>query len=126
MIVAHENDQAVLERYVQWRESAGKPVQWETPTFELEIFYTGNGFLLYTWHREKTIFEGADLVYFRLRYSACIRFLGTRAPRHMGREALEKRYLSDDRTCTRWFDLLCEAYEHWWSEGRPQEFRFVA
>ena len=126
MIVAHDNDQAVLDRYVRWRETAGRPLQWEAPAFELEVFYTGNGFLLYTWHREKTSFEGVDLTYFHLRYSACLRFLATRTPRYQDRQALGRRYLSDDHTCTRWFELLCEAYERWWSEGRPQEFRFIA
>lgn len=126
MIVAHANDQAVLDRYLQWRETAGKPLQWEAPSFELEIFATGNGLLLYKWHQEKTNFELVDLTYFHLRYSACIRFYAAKAPRHLDRQGLEKRYLSDSHASTRWFELLCEAYERWWSEGRPQEFRFIA
>lgn len=126
MIVAHDNDQAVVDRYVRWRDSVGKPLQWEVPSFELEIFFTGTGFLLYAWQQEKTSFEAADLTYFHLRYSACLRFLAARASRYQDRQALEKRYLSDDHARTRWFELLCEAYERWWSEGRPQEFRFIA
>jgi hypothetical protein len=126
MLVVHDDDQALLDRYRQWRETGGKPLQWDPPPFELEIYCAGQGLLLYTWQQEKTNFELVDLPYFHLRYSACIRFFTTKTPRRLDRQGLEKRYLSNDHTCTRWFDLLCEAYERWWAAGRPQEFRLIA
>lgn len=124
IIATESNDPALAERYLRWREASDKPITWETPVFEIEIFFGKNGCLLYAWKKCRHTFRTQQLEYYLLDYCSLANFWDI--SRRMDREALRKRYKSTRHANTRWFDLVCQAYDYWWEAGKPDEFRFIA
>ena len=125
MIICTETDNPELaERYQHWLKASDKPIIWQQPLFELEIYFGGNGFVLYAWQTHRLTFRTKPLDYYQLDYCSSVTFW--EITRRMDREALHKRYKSQVHANTRWFDLMCQAYDLWWDTGKPGEFRFIA
>jgi hypothetical protein len=125
MLIATANDDSTLaDRYLRWCANSDKPISWEAPMFEIEIHFGANGCLLYAWKKHRLTFRAQPLDYYQLDYCSSVRFWDI--SRRMDREALRKRYRSEQHANQRWFDLICQAYDYWWEAGKPEEFRFIA
>lgn len=132
LIVFENNDPDLEQRYQLWRETSDKPLRWEEPPFDLEICYvrhgTGKtrneGFLLFTWQQKRLSFRGESLFYYQLDYSSTVDFW--LISKRMSADDLARRYRSQCHANTRWFSLICQAYDAWYEAGKPEAFRFVA